>query len=156
MKFTLPRILLWISLVFSFAPCLAASFAVVAPKGVQTLTLAEALAAYHESGETEAFQCVHVPVGKNNKPLKGAKPVAVELDEKIYLRIDGKLLGLDRVSSNEKLSSYSDRTAQVDILTLKVTNESEYGESADRLMRLEIFSGGKRYSIKTFGAACGI
>lgn len=156
MKFTLPRILLWISLVFSFAPCLAASFAVVASKGVQTLTLAEALAAYHESGETEAFQCVHVPVGKNNKALKGAKPVAVEFDEKIYLHIDGKLLGLNRAGSSEKQSSYSGLTARVDVSILKMTNPSEYGESTDRLMRLKVFSGGKKYSLKTFGAACGI
>ncbi|MBD9516109.1 hypothetical protein [Pseudomonas sp. PDM22] len=157
MNSVLLRMTLWISLIVSSVPGVAAPEATVtAPVGIQTLTLAEALSAYHESGDIEAFQCVHVPAGKNNMALKGAKPVAVEFDEKIYLRINGKLLGVARNGSGKKYSSFSSGTTKVDVFIKKTINPSEYGESSDRLMRLTVVHGGKKFSLKTFGAACGI
>lgn len=156
MNFMLPRILLCMLLVFPFGVCLAAPVTVGAPGLIQPLTFAEALAAYHKAGEVEVFQCIHVPAGKNNEAVMNAKPIAVEFDEKIYLRIGGKLLGLDRVSSSEKRTKYSDRFTKVEVLVLKRTSTSEYGESDDRLMRLQVFSGGNKISIKTFGASCGV
>lgn len=156
MNLILIRMVIWASLVFMTQLGLAASKAMVVPVGIQSLTLAEALAAYHEAGEIEAFQCIHIPVGANNLASNSAKPIAIEFDEKIYLRVDGKLLGVSRVVSGDKHSRFLSDGTKVDVFIKKTTNPSEYRESADRLMQLTVVHEGRKFSFKTFGAACGI
>lgn len=154
MNIIFPRNLVWVFLALLSAPCLAATMAKGEPAGLQPLTLAEALAAYHQSGEIEAFQCVHVPVGKNSEV--GKIPLAVELDNMIYLKIDGRLVGVDRIKSSDMHSRYLSKTTRVDVFIQKTTNTSEYGEASNRQMLLRVVNGGRTFSIKTFGAACGI
>ncbi|MBD9677941.1 hypothetical protein IB274_14605 [Pseudomonas sp. PDM18] len=152
----LSRIAFFVLLAFLSESGFASSVSAKEPAGLQALTFNEALTAYHASGEVEAFQCVHIPVGKNNMGLKYENPIAVEFDEKIYVKINGALLGLDRVGSTDKHSSYSSKTTKADVYIRKSKNPSEYGESADRLMTLKVVSAGRTFLLNTFGAACGI
>lgn len=135
-------------------PCFAAPVVASAPAELEPLTLSEALADYHGSGEVETFQCVHVPVGKSNQT--GAIPLAAEFDDRIYLRIDGKLLAVDRTKTADRHSSYSSKTTQVDVFVLKTTNTKEFGEASNRLMLLKVTNAGRAFSVETFGATCGI
>ncbi|MFJ3261734.1 hypothetical protein ACIPK7_15880 [Pseudomonas sp. NPDC086581] len=154
MNLILTGLFIWGAWVVMPFPCFAAPVVVSTPAELEPLTLSEALADYHASGELETFQCVHVPVGKNNQT--GAIPLAVEFDDRIYLRIDGKLLAVDRSSTFDRHSSYSSKTTQVDVFVLKTTNTKEFGESSNRLMLLKATNAGRAFSVETFGAACGI
>jgi len=126
------------------------------PIEIQPVTLAEALAAYHEAGEIEAFQCIHVPAGKSKEAEEDQKPIAIEFDQKIYVRIDGVLRGLDWIGSTHERTTFSGRDARVEVSVLGRATASAYGESDNRMMRLKVFSGGTGVSFKTFGVACGI
>lgn len=122
---------------------------------IQSVSLVEALVAYHEAGEIEAFQCIHVPVGENNEPVQDAKPIAVEFDQKIYVRVDGVLLGLDWVGSTPERSNFSGQGIRAEVWVRRRMNHGQYGQAEDRLMRLEVLLGGKKLSLNTFGDACG-
>ncbi|MFK8402374.1 hypothetical protein M2D07_027965 [Pseudomonas sp. BGr12] len=149
-----PRITSWVLLAILSTACLAAAVDAVEPIELRPLTLAEALAAYHKSGEIEAFQCVHVIVGDTNKI--GTSPIAVEFDQSIYLRTERGLVNFQRVGSGNSHTSYSNGITQVDVYVLRTSKTAEYGESSNRLMMLSVKTAGRKFSVKTFGAACGI
>jgi hypothetical protein len=148
------RITSWILLATLPSSYLAAAVDAVGPIELRPLTLAEALAAYHESGEIEAFQCVHVIMGDANKV--GTSPIAVEFDQSIYLRTERGLVNFQRIGSGNSHSSYSNGTTQVDVYVLRTSKTAEYGESTNRLMLLSVKTAGRTFAVKTFGAACGI
>ena len=146
--------LAWVVLVSQLAPSLAqAAFE------LESLEYEEALHSYREADRYENYRCVHYPANKQYQPLAESRPIAIEIDDVLYLKVSGVLHELRSVEHDDPLQlMYRAPEAQLEA-EYEITgrfNPSEYGESEDRQGELKVRQRDKSLAIRTFGDRCGI
>lgn len=123
---------------------------------LEPITYQEAVTQYQEGGGIENYRCALVPADEEFQPLNAALPIAVEIDEVLFVKIAGTVRELQRTDMNEARTAYAFEGMSATLTTVSQFNHSEYGESDDRYVDLAFKSAGKTETYKTFGAACGL
>lgn len=123
---------------------------------LEPITYEEALTQYQEGGGIENYRCALVPADEQYRALPDAQPIAVEIDEVLFVKIDGSLQELQQTEITETRAAYAQAGMNATLTTLRQFNQTEYNESDDRHVDLAFEAGGKTETYKTFGAACGL
>lgn len=125
---------------------------------LQTLSYTEALLAYRNADRDENYRCIHQIANDQYKANSAAKPIAIVIDDALYLKLDGRLLELEQTESNEKTAHFISNTANVEAgySIIKQFNFSEYNESDDRHVDFWVKTPSGKQQLKTFGNRCGI
>lgn len=128
------------------------------PVQLQTLSYAEALQAYRHADRDENYRCIHQIADDQYKASSAAKPIAIVIDDALYLKLDGRLLELAQTDSDEKTAHFMSDTANVEAgySIIKQFNFSEYNESDDRHVDFWVKTPSGKRQLKTFGNRCGI
>lgn len=123
---------------------------------LEPITYREAVTQYQESGGIENYRCALVPADEQYQALSDTQPIAVEIDEVLFVRIAGTVRELQQTDISETHAVYAHSDMRATLTTVKQFNPSEYNESNDRHVDLAFESSGKTKTYKTFGAACGL
>lgn len=123
---------------------------------LEPITYQEAVTQYQEGGGIENYRCALVPADEQYQALHDAQPIAVEIDEVLFVKIAGTVQELHQTDISETLTAYAYNGMSATLTTVRQFNHSEYNESDDRHVDLAFESGGKTEIYKTFGAACGL
>lgn len=123
---------------------------------LEPITYQEAVSRYQEGGGIENYRCALVPADEQYRALRDAQPIAVEIDEVLFVKIAGTVQELQQTDITKTRTAYAYADMSATLTTVRQFNQSEYGESDDRHVDLDFESGGKTESYKTFGAACGL
>lgn len=123
---------------------------------LEPITYEEAVTQYQEGGGIENYRCALVPADEQYKTLDDSQPIAVEIDEVLFVKIDGFVHELQQREIDETRTAYAFEDMSATLTTIIQFNQSEYNESDDRHVDLSVESGGQTATYKTFGAACGL
>ncbi len=123
---------------------------------LEPITYQEAVTQYQEGGGIENYRCALVPADEQYQALRDAQPIAVEIDEVLFVKIAGTVQELQQTDISETRTSYVYEDMSATLTTVRQFNHSEYGESDDRHVDLTFKSAGETETYKTFGAACGL
>lgn len=123
---------------------------------LEPITYQEAVSQYQEGGGIEDYRCVLVPVDGQYRTLGEAKPIAVEIDDVLFVKLDGLVLELQQRDINETRTLYAFEGMSARLATVNQFNQSEYNESDDRYVDVTFQSAGQTVFYKTFGTACGL
>lgn len=123
---------------------------------LEPITYQEAVTQYQEGGGIENYRCALVPADDHYGALPDAQPIAVEIDEVLFVKIAGTVQELQQTDISETRTSYAYEGMSATLTTVRQFNHSEYGESDDRHVDLAFESAGETETYKTFGAACGL
>lgn len=123
---------------------------------LEPITYQEAVTQYQEGGGIENYRCALVPANEQYQALRDAQPIAVEIDEVLFVKIAGTVQELQQTDISETRTSYAYEDMSATLTTVRQFNHSEYGESDDRHVDLTFESAGETETYKTFGAACGL
>lgn len=123
---------------------------------LEPITYQEAVTQYQEGGGIENYRCALVPADEQYQALRDAQPIAVEIDEVLFVKIAGGVQELQQTDISETRTAYAHADMSATLTTVRQFNHSEYNESDDRHVDLALESGGKTETYKTFGAACGL
>ncbi|MDH1263845.1 hypothetical protein [Pseudomonas sp. GD03944] len=123
---------------------------------LEPITYQEAVSQYQEGGGIENYRCVLVPVDGQYRTLGEAKPIAVEIDNVLFVKLDGFALELQQRDINETRTLYAFEGMSARLATVNQFNQSEYNESDDRYVDFTFQSAGQTVFYKTFGTACGL
>lgn len=123
---------------------------------LEPLTYQEAVTQYQEGGGIENYRCALVPADEQYQAKADAQPIAVEIDEVLFVKIDGFVHELQQREIDETHTAYAFEGMSATLTTVSQFNPSEYNESDDRHVDLAFESAGQTATYKTFGAACGL
>ncbi|MGP0170280.1 hypothetical protein ACSVIJ_00205 [Pseudomonas sp. NCHU5208] len=123
---------------------------------LEPITYEEALTQYLEGGGIENYRCALLPADEQYRALPDAQPIAVEIDEVLFVKIDGSIQELQQTDITETRAAYARADMSATLTILRQFNQTEYNESDDRYVDLAFEAGGKTETYKTFGAACGL
>jgi hypothetical protein len=123
---------------------------------LEPITYQEAVTQYQEGGGIENYRCALVPADEHYGALPDAQPIAVEIDEVLFVKIAGTVQELQQTEISETGAAYAHADMSATLTTVRQFNHSEYNESDDRHVDLTFDLGGKTETYKTFGAACGL
>lgn len=123
---------------------------------LEPITYQEAVTQYQEGGGIENYRCALVPADEQYQALNDAQPIAVEIDEVLFVKIAGTVHELQQTEIDATRTAYAYEDMSATLTTVSQFNHSEYGESDDRHVDLAFESAGKTETHKTFGAACGL
>ena len=123
---------------------------------LEPITYQEAVSQYQEGGGIENYRCVLVPVDGQYRALGEAKPIAVEIDDVLFVKLGGFVLELQQRHINETRTLYAFEGMSARLATVSQFNQSEYNESDDRYVDFTFQSAGRTVFYKTFGTACGL
>lgn len=125
---------------------------------LETLSYEEALQAYHGGGRDEIYRCIHELADDQYQVAIPAKPIAIVIDDVLYLKLAGKLTELTQIRLNEKSAAFLDAstTTEAGYTVVKQFNFSEYRESDDRYVDFWIKTPTRKQQLRTFGNRCGI
>ncbi|MEO4049111.1 hypothetical protein AAFN46_18755 [Pseudomonas sp. CAU 1711] len=125
---------------------------------LEALSYEEALQAYHHAGRDEIYRCIHQIANDHYEATATAKPIAIVIDDVLYLKLSGKLIELIQTEADEKSARFASEvtTAQAGYSIIKQFNFSEYRESDDRHVDFWVETPSGKQQLKTFGNRCGI
>ena len=123
---------------------------------LEPITYQEAVTQYQEGGGIENYRCALVPADEQYKALDDSQPIAVEIDDVLFVKIDGFVHELQQREIDETRTAYAFEDMSATLTTVSQFNQSEYNESDDRHVDLTFASAGQTATYKTFGAACGL
>lgn len=123
---------------------------------LEALSYEEALQAYHHAGRDESYRCIHQIANDQYKAAATAKPIAIVIDDVLYLKLDGKLITLNQTEADEKSARFASEATQAGYSIIKQFNFSEYRESDDRHVDFWVETSFGKQQLKTFGSRCGI
>jgi hypothetical protein len=123
---------------------------------LEPITYQEAVTQYQEGGGIENYRCALVPADEQYQALNDAQPIAVEIDEVLFVKIDGFVHELQQREIDETRTAYAFEGMSATLTTVSQFNQSEYNESDDRHVDLTFESASQTATYKTFGAACGL
>ncbi len=123
---------------------------------LEPITYQEAVTQYQEGGGIENYRCALVPADEQYQALDDAQPIAVELDEVLFVKIAGTVHELQQTDIDATRTAYAYEGMSATLTTVSQFNHSEYNESDDRHVDLTFESAGETDTYKTFGAACGL
>lgn len=128
------------------------------PPQLGTLSYEEALQAYHGGGRDELYRCIHELADDQYQVVPPAKPIAIVIDDVLYLKLDGKLTELTQIRLDEQSASFVDASTatKAGYTVVKQFNFSEYRESDDRYVDFWINTRTRKQQLRTFGNRCGI
>lgn len=158
MKLRTNALLAYLPLLFLCSACATQSQTEQSAAQIQYLSYNEALQAYHGAGRDETYRCIHQAADGHYKTSPDAKPVAIVIDDVLYLKRNGRLLELQQVEISEKAARYttSDNQTEAGYSIIDQFNFSEYNESDDRNVELWVKTPAGTQHMKTFGNRCGI
>lgn len=121
------------------------------------LSYEEAIEIFRKKHKDEVYRCAYIPADKNYEK-KQETPIAVEIDDFLYINLNKKILELHRIESNEDSAVYINEKNNIEAkyIISKRYNISEYGESDDRNVKFWIKTADNNIFIKAFGNRCGI
>ncbi|WXL25721.1 hypothetical protein WG219_20890 [Ectopseudomonas mendocina] len=120
------------------------------------ITYKEALSAYRATGGLENYRCALLPADKFYAPLENAEPIAVELDDQLFIKLDGNPMQIGMASADEMSSVYSSKDLTVTLIKQWQSDFSEYHESDNRQVDIAVKAASEEKTYKAFGEACGI
>lgn len=123
---------------------------------LEPITYQEAATRYQEGGGIENYRCALAPADEQYHALRDAQPIAVEIDEVLFVKLDGTVQALQQTDITETRTAYAHDDMAATLTTVSQFNHSEYNESDDRHVDLVFEADGKTETYKTFGAACGL
>ena len=123
---------------------------------LEPITYQEAVSQYQEGGGVENYRCALVPADEQYQALDDAQPIAVEIDEVLFVKMKGFVHVLQQREIDETHAAYAFENLSATLTTVSRFNQSEYNESDDRHVELAFESSGQITTYKTFGAACGL
>ena len=123
---------------------------------LKAITYQEAITQYQQGGGIENYRCVLVPADEKYQPLPDAQPIAVEVDDVLFVKIAGSVQKLQQTGISETHTTYAHADMNATLTTVRQFNYSEYYESDDRHVDLAFEMSEKTETYKTFGAACGL
>lgn len=123
---------------------------------LEPITYQEAVTQYQEGGGVENYRCALVPADEQYQAGDDAQPIAVEIDEVLFVRISGFVHVLQQREIDETRATYAFKDMSATLTTVSRFNQSEYNESDDRHVDLAFESSGQTSTYKTFGSACGL
>ncbi len=123
---------------------------------LESITYQEAVTQYQEGGGIENYRCALVPADEQYQAVSDAQPIAVELDEVLFVKIAGVVHELQQTDIDATRTAYAYGGMSATLTTVSQFNHSEYNESDDRHVNLTFETAGKTDTYKTFGAACGL
>ncbi len=123
---------------------------------LEPITYQEALTRYQESGGIENYRCALVPADDQYRAMRDAQPIAVEIDEVLFVKTAGTLQELQRTNITETRTAYAADGMAATLTIVRQFDYSEYNESDDRHVDFAFEADGKTVVYKTFGAACGL
>ena len=132
------------------------------PPALSTFSFKEATAQFRKTinPDGQNAQCGYVQADARYKAKKGAPNIAVELDDVLYVKYQGRLIALKTVKENKQSTNYADNTSglRINIRLIKQFNRSEYGESEDRLGDLTVSNSANKVlqRLKVAGWSCGV
>lgn len=96
---------------------------------------------------------------KTSENAATQEALMVEIDEKyLYIKNSKNIIELTRTQEDSETIDYSNKQLSINarIKPLKISNFSEYQESHDRTVEVEVSTPANRYSLQLFGESCGI
>lgn len=123
---------------------------------LETITYQEAVTQYQEGGGIENYRCALVPADEQYQAPGDAQPIAVELDEVLFVKIAGVVHELQQTDIDATRTAYAYGDMSATLTTVSQFSHSEYSESDDRHVNLTFETADKTDTYKTFGAACGL
>lgn len=120
------------------------------------ITYEEAVAQYQQGGGIENYRCVLVPADEEYRLQPDAEPVAIEIDDVLFVKITGTVQALQQTEMTETRTAYVAEGMSATLTTVSQFDFSEYNESDDRHVDFVFEAGGNTETYKTFGAACGL
>lgn len=154
MKTSISALLASLSFILLSSACSAQG----ATPQLEALSYEEALQAYRHAGRDENYRCIHQIANDHYEATATTKPIAIVIDDALYLKLDGKLIELSQTEADEKSARFASEatTAQAGYSIIKQFNFSEYRESDDRHVDLWVETPFGKQQLKTFGSRCGI
>lgn len=123
---------------------------------LEPITYQEAVTQYQEGGGIENYRCALVPADERYQALHDAQPIAVEIDDALFVKIAGAVRELRQTDITETRTAYTHTHMSATLTTVRQFNQSEFNESDDRHVELTLEADGKTETYRTFGAACGL
>lgn len=123
---------------------------------LEAITYQEALTRYQETGGIENYRCALVPADDHYRAIHDARPIAVEIDEILFVKTAGTVQELQQTDMSETHTLYAADGMTATLIIVRQFNHSEYNESDDRHVDLAFEMDGETVIYKTFGAACGL
>lgn len=123
---------------------------------LESITYQEAVTQYQEGGGIDNYRCALVPTDEQYQALPDAQPIAVEIDDVLFVKIAGAVRELQQTDITETRTTYAHTHMSATLTTVRQFNQSEYNESDDRHVDFAFEAGGKTETYKTFGVACGL
>jgi hypothetical protein len=123
---------------------------------LEPITYQEAVTQYQEAGGVENYRCSLVPTDEQYQTRSDARPIAVEIDDRLFIKLDGVIHELQQNDIDENFTAYSFKDMSATLTTVSQFNYSEYNESDDRHVDLAFKYAGKNELYRTFGTACGL
>lgn len=123
---------------------------------LEPITYQEAVSRYQETGGIENYRCALVAADDQYRAIRDAQPIAVEIDEVLFIKTAGTVQELQQTDITETRTAYAADGMTATLTMVRQFNFSEYNESDDRNVDLVIEVEGKTEIYKTFGAACGL
>ncbi|WP_213662317.1 hypothetical protein [Stutzerimonas stutzeri] len=123
---------------------------------LEAITYQEALTRYQETSGIENYRCALIPADDNYRAIRDARPIAVEIDEMLFVKTAGIVQELQQTDMSETHTLYAADGMTATLTIVRQFNRSEYNESDDRHVDLAFEMDGETVIYKTFGAACGL
>lgn len=123
---------------------------------LEPITYQEALSQYQQAGGIENYRCVFEPAGEDYRPLANTQPVAVEIDQVLFIKHAGAVHELQQQKIDGRNVVYALDDLSATLSSVLYFNRTEYAESEDRYVDLTFTAGGSSQSYKTFARACGL
>lgn len=123
---------------------------------LEPIAYEEALTQYQEGGGIENYRCALVPADEQYRASSAPQPIAVEIDEVLFVKINGSIHELQQAEITETRAAYAQADMRATLTILRQFNQTEYNESDDRHVDLAFEADGKTTIYRTLGAACGL
>jgi hypothetical protein len=123
---------------------------------LEPITYQEAVELHRQAGGDENYRCALVPADQNYRPLKNSQPIAVEIDEVLFIKSAGAIQQLQQQELTDSGTSYKHQDMSAQLSIISRFNPTEYGESEDRHVDLTFTAAGETKTYRTFGEACGL
>ena len=106
----------------------------------------------------QTSQCGYVQADARYKAKQTAPDIAVELDDVLIVKYQGRLVTLKNIKYGKRRIDYADKASglRISINLIKQYNRREYGESEDRHADLTVTTANGSQRIKVVGWDCGI
>ncbi|MDX3773222.1 hypothetical protein QE250_03740 [Chromatiaceae bacterium AAb-1] len=123
---------------------------------LEPVSYEQAVKIYRDNGGVENYRCTLLPADEQYYVAGNTQPVAVEIDELLFIKLQGKIYQLPQRQISGVRTDYALEELSATLIIAKQFNQSEYGESDDRHVELTVENATQKRVYSTFGTACGL